>query len=33
MREEIVGVFDALDDDMDRLLELSFDVSSHCGFC
>jgi len=25
-REEIVEVFDALDDDMDRLCELSFDV-------
>ena len=32
-REEIVEVFNALDDDADRLCELSFDVSSHCGFC
>jgi hypothetical protein len=32
-REDIVEVFNALDADLDRLCALSFDVSSHCGFC
>jgi hypothetical protein len=32
-REEIVEVFGALDADLDRVCALSFDVSSHCGFC
>jgi hypothetical protein len=32
-REEIVEAFGALDADLDRVCELSFEVLSHCGFC